>query len=195
MVLPDHVSRQNSLSLSPWKSSTIPSTADSRRHRKPPLPLAAAPSRRRSCPLSSLPAAISFDLAVAPFLFCLVLTWHGFRVRSTAAVASTSLPAVRDRSVGVKRGQNPNIGVEAAVSKHWGEKRTNPKHWGFPDYYPFFESLSCSDLSGMTAAYLYTILPRFLPRGRKWLSAQSRWGAAGRGSSVRIHGAQPLMRG
>ena len=37
---------------------------------------------------------------------------------------------------GVKRGQNPNIGVEAAVSKHWGEKRTKPKHWGFPDYYP-----------------------------------------------------------
>ena len=59
----------------------------------------------------------------------------------------------------------------------------------------FFESLSCSGLSGMTAAYLYTILPRFLPRGRKWLSAQSRWGAAGRGSSVRIHGAEPLMRG
>ena len=65
-----------------------------------------------------------------------VLTWQrrGFRVRSSAAVASTSLPVVRDRSVGVKRGQNPNIGVEAAVSKHWGEKRTNPKHWGFPDY-------------------------------------------------------------
>ena len=51
-------------------------------------------------------------------------------------MASTSLPALRDRSVGVKRGQNPNIGVEAAVSKHWGEKRTKPKHWGFPDYYP-----------------------------------------------------------
>ena len=51
-------------------------------------------------------------------------------------MASTSLPALRDRSVGVKRGQNPNIGVEAAVSKHWGEKRTNPKYWGFPDYYP-----------------------------------------------------------
>ena len=34
-----------------------------------------------------------------------------------------------------------------------------------------------------------------LQRGRKWLSAQSRWGAAGRGSSVRIHGAEPLMRG
>ena len=52
-------------------------------------------------------------------------------------MTSTSLPALRDRTVGVKRGQNPNIGVEAAVSKHWGEKRTNPKHWGFPDYYPF----------------------------------------------------------
>ena len=52
--------------------------------------------------------------------------------------ASTSLPALRDRSVVVKRGQNPNIGVEAAVSKHWGEKRTKPKHWGFPDYYPFY---------------------------------------------------------
>ena len=36
----------------------------------------------------------------------------------------------------MKRGQNPNIGVEAAVSKHWGEKRTKPKHWGFLDYYP-----------------------------------------------------------
>ena len=56
--------------------------------------------------------------------------------KQAAAVASTSLPPVRDRSVGVKRGQNPNIGVEAAVSKRWGEKRTNPKHWGFPDYYP-----------------------------------------------------------
>ena len=100
---------------------------------------ATAPSRRRSCPLSSLPAAISFNLAVAPFFVCLVLTWQrrGFRVRSTAAVASTSLPAVRDRSVGVKRGQNPNIGVEAAVSKRWGKKSTNPKHWGFLDYYPF----------------------------------------------------------
>ena len=51
-------------------------------------------------------------------------------------MASTSLPALHDRSVGVKRRQNPNIGVEAAVSKHWGEKRTKPKHWGFPDYYP-----------------------------------------------------------
>ena len=51
-------------------------------------------------------------------------------------MASTSLPALRDRSVEVKRGQNPNIRVEAAVSKHWGEKRTKPKHWGFPDYYP-----------------------------------------------------------
>ena len=72
-------------------------------------------------------------------MFCPVLTWQrrGFRVRSAAAVASTSLPALRDRSVGVKRGQNPNIGVEAAVSKLWGEKRTKPKHWGFPDYYPF----------------------------------------------------------
>ena len=58
--------------------------------------------------------------------------------RSAAAMASTSLPALRDRSVGVKRGQNPNIGVEAAVSKLWGEKRTKPKHWGFPYYYPFF---------------------------------------------------------
>ena len=58
-----------------------------------------------------------------------MLTWQrrGFRVRSAAAVASTSLPALRDRSVGVKRGQNPNIGVEAAVSKHWGEKRTKPR--------------------------------------------------------------------
>ena len=67
-----------------------------------------------------------------------MLTWQrrGFHVRSSAVVASTSLPVVHDRSVGVKRGQNPNIGVEAAVSKHWGEKRTNPKHWGFPDYYP-----------------------------------------------------------
>ena len=46
--------------------------------------------------------------------------------RSAAAVASTSLPALRDRSVRVKRGQNPNIGVEAAVSKLWGEKRTKP---------------------------------------------------------------------
>ena len=72
-------------------------------------------------------------------MFCPVLTWQrrGFRVRSGAAVASTSLPALRDRSIGVKRGQNPNIGVEAAVSKLWGEKRTKPKHWGFPDYYPF----------------------------------------------------------
>ena len=68
-----------------------------------------------------------------------VLTWQrrGFRVRSAAAVASTSLPALRNRCVGVKRWQNPNIGVEAAVSKHWGEKKTKPKHWGFPDYYPF----------------------------------------------------------
>ena len=54
-------------------------------------------------------------------------------------MASMSLPALRDRSVGVKRGQNPNIGVEAAVSKLWGEKRTKPKHWGFPDYYPKYE--------------------------------------------------------
>ena len=41
-----------------------------------------------------------------------VLTWQrGFRVRSTAVVASTSLPSLHDRRVGVKRGQNP---------KHWG---------------------------------------------------------------------------
>ena len=59
--------------------------------------------------------------------------------RSAAAVASTSLPALQDRSVGVKRGQNPNIGVEGAISKLWGEKRTKPKHWGFPDYYPKYE--------------------------------------------------------
>ena len=67
-----------------------------------------------------------------------MLRWQrrGFRVQSAAAVASTSLLALRDRSVRVKRGQNPNIGVEAAVSKHWGEKRTKPKHWGFPNYYP-----------------------------------------------------------
>ena len=51
-----------------------------------------------------------------------------------------SLPALHDRSVGVKRGQNRNIGVEAAVSKHWGEKKTKPKHWGFLYYYPFFLS-------------------------------------------------------
>ena len=64
----------------------------------PPLPLAAAPLRY---PLSP------------PFLFCLVLTWQrrGFCVRSAAAVASTSLPALRDRSVGVQ----PPLLV-----KHWG---------------------------------------------------------------------------
>ena len=47
------------------------------------------------------------------FLFCHVLTWQrrGFRVRSTAVVASTSLPALRDRSVGVQ----PPLLV-----KHWG---------------------------------------------------------------------------
>ena len=59
----------------------------------------------RSPPLSSLPAF---------FLFCPVLTWQrrGFRVQSAAAVASTSLPALRDRSVGVQ----PPLLV-----KHWGE--------------------------------------------------------------------------
>ena len=42
-----------------------------------------------------------------------MLTWQrrGFRVRSAAAVASTSLPALRDRSVGVQ----PPLLV-----KHWG---------------------------------------------------------------------------
>ena len=65
--------------------------------------------------LSSLPAVISFDLAAsgAFFLFCLVLIWQrrGFRVRPAAAMASTSLPALRDRSVMVQ----PPLLV-----KHWG---------------------------------------------------------------------------
>ena len=79
-----------------------------------------------------LPSAI---LSPRLFLFCPVLTWQrrGFRVRSAAAVASTSLPALRDRRVGVQ----PPLFVEAAVSKHWGEKWTKPKHGGFLDYYPF----------------------------------------------------------
>ena len=80
------------------------------------------------------PDGLSLSLS---FLFCPVLRWQRRGVRSAAAVASMSLPALRDISVGVKRGQNPNVGVEADVSKHWGEKRTKPKHGGFPDYYPF----------------------------------------------------------
>ena len=76
----------------------------------------AAPSRRRSPPLSSLPATIFLFCPVLTwclFLFCPVLTWQrrGFCVRSAAAVASTSLPALRDRSLGVE----PPLLV-----KHWG---------------------------------------------------------------------------
>ena len=89
-----------------------------------PLPLAASPLRY---PLSP------------PFLFCLVLTWQrrGFCVRSAAAVASTSLPALYDRSVG-GTASTPcqTLGWRRLFPNIGGEKRTKPKHWGFPDYYP-----------------------------------------------------------
>ena len=98
-------------------------TAPSRRRIPPtslPLPLADPPSRRRSLssPLPSYilsPCRISFNLAASgtDFLFCPVLTWQrrGFCVQSAVAVTSTSLPALRDRSVGVQ----PPLLV-----KHWG---------------------------------------------------------------------------
>ena len=88
----------------------------------PLLPLAAGFRRLRLRSLSPpLPSAILsprrdfFRLGSEwrLFLFCPVLTWQrrGFRVRSAAAVASTSLPALRDRSVGVQ----PPL-----IVKHWG---------------------------------------------------------------------------
>ena len=94
-----------------------------------------------------------------------MVTWQrcGFRVRSAAAVASTSLPSLYDRRVGVKRGQLSNIGVEAAVSKLWGEKRTNPKHWGFLDYYPIYLAISVFPLWSLSLSVVLS-LPPFLPR-------------------------------
>ena len=99
---------------------------ESRRKKKPKKETVAKKREARQQLSPPLPSAI---LSPRLFLFCPVLTWkrRGFRVRSAAAVASTSLPALRDRSVGgttstpcqtlgwrrlfpnigVKRGQNP----------------------------------------------------------------------------------------
>ena len=108
MVLPDYLSRQNSLSLRGNLRQYYPrqTAGDIGSHRSlsPPLPSAILSPRRDFFRLGS-----EWRL----FLFCPVLTWQwrGFRVRSAAAVASTSLPALRGRSVGVQ----PPLLV-----KHWG---------------------------------------------------------------------------
>ena len=74
-------------------------------------------------------------------------------------MASTSLPALRDRSVRVKRGQNPNIGVEAAVSKHWGEKRR-----GFQTITPS-QNDACKNFSRFWGILTLLIRTRNGPKG------------------------------
>ena len=70
---------------------------------------------------------------------CIAQSWQrrGFRVRSAAAVASTSLPTLRDTNVGVKRGQNPqtlgwrrlfrNVGVKRGQTPNIGGFRLLPQ--------------------------------------------------------------------
>ena len=90
----------------PWRS--VRRSVCGRRGRfhslSPPLPSAILSPRRDFFRLGS---------ECRLFLFCPVMTRQrrGFRVRSAASVASTSLPALRNRSVGVQ----PPLLV-----KHWG---------------------------------------------------------------------------